>query len=131
MVPNPNTLPPPSLSLSGALWAHKGPNYETRGAPPPISPATMPLAAPSPRQQGSEEEGPGPQQASGCSPAIAHPLLLSMTLEAAQLLGSDCQGLGQMPQKSLIYGQRFKQRAHQTGAETFYTSSLARMGTAQ
>ena len=32
-VPNPNTLPPPSLSPSGALWAHKGPNYETRGAP--------------------------------------------------------------------------------------------------
>lgn len=72
----------------------------------------MPLAAPSPGQQGSEGEGPGPQQASGCSPATVHPLLLSMTLEAAQLLSSDCQGLGQMPQKSLIYSQRFKQRAH-------------------
>lgn len=33
IVPKPSTLPPPSLSLSGPLWAHEGPNYKTRGAP--------------------------------------------------------------------------------------------------
>ena len=34
-----------------------------------------------------------------------------MTLEAAQLLGSDYQGLGQMPQRRVIYGQKFKQES--------------------
>lgn len=106
MVFNPSTLPPPNLCLPGPLWAHKGPSYKTRGAPP-ISPRCNVSGCSFTRTVGQWRRG-------ASTPGNANSLLLRTALELGTVIWLRRPGVRtEVSNESLSYSQGYKiKRAH-------------------